>query len=178
VSILLISLLILNVSGYYFWFLRMGFVEDQRLENQIDQNRYNELGTLVIKTAVMLPYENNEHSFMPVSGRLEIQGRFYIAVKHRIFRDTVYTEYIPNTRKNSLFRKFSEAIRFLDGTPVNGQREQPFPESIQKEYLPCSLTESSLGTPLIIYMHVDPRAHSFPQRALEIIDPPPRQIPG
>jgi len=101
-AILLLGMLLFNWGGYR---LVSGYLEtraDNRLEANLDQDRYNESDLVSIKVAANLPYYatyTHSSNFERVNGEVTIKGVAYKYVKRRLYNDSLELLCIPNIEK-------------------------------------------------------------------------------
>src|SRR5690242_16630112 len=87
-AILLFSLFLFNLWGYYLLFISLRYRADRQLEIRLDAGKYNSRETIVLKTFLPLPYAHDGKDFERAQGEMVYQGLHYNVVKRRLFRDT------------------------------------------------------------------------------------------
>jgi hypothetical protein len=173
IPILLCSLLLFNILGYYLLFIGLKHQADIRIENQLDAGIYNGNETIVLKVPVDLPYQANWNTYERVNGDLFYQGRHYNAVKHRIYNDTMYTVYVQNNYKNHLYQKLNDLIGSFINVPVNSTNNSHIWNNLLNDYIKPYL-QDHLNTLFIL----EGKIHSafifrLPAGFINICSPPP-----
>ncbi len=117
-AILLITILLLNLTG------RMLFVEffihqnDLILESQIDNGNYNKAQLIEIKIPLMIPYYSSSMKYERYYGETELEGRYYNYVMRKIQNDTVYLLCLANNVKTELYK--AKAQYALNAADISG----------------------------------------------------------
>jgi hypothetical protein len=129
-AILLLAIFVFNLFGYRLFVSYMVKASDQSLQTALDKAHYNEEELMSIKTAVNLPYYNNDPSFSSAYGEIEMNGQLYKYVKTRIYNDSLEMLCIPNTAKQQLlnakehFTHIVFDIEKKDGKKSSGPEKQ------------------------------------------------------
>ncbi|HEY6082071.1 MAG TPA: hypothetical protein VIU45_01360 [Chitinophagaceae bacterium] len=135
-AILLFSLFLFNLWGYYLLFISLRYRADRQLETRLDAGMYNSRETILLKTFLPLPYSPDSKDFERAQGEMVYQGLHYNVVKRRIFRDTLYTVYVRDPYKNRLYRKINEMVGLFTCAPAPSSRNAHAWDNLLKEYLP------------------------------------------
>lgn len=101
-AILLLAIFVFNLFGYRLFVSYMVNATDNSLQANLDNSLYSDEELISIKTPVNLPYYNNQSSFSPAYGEIEMNGTLYKYVKSRIYNDSLEMLCIPNTAKQQL----------------------------------------------------------------------------
>ena len=157
IAILLLSIYLFNLCGYsliFGYFIRQS---EQKLTQQLDQNKYSESGLVEIAIPLHLPYIQNSSGFERVDGAIENNGIHYNYVKRRVFNDTLYILCLPNQQKNQLAKaKSNYACQVND---FAGSKKEK--ESAVKKAAPGTEYNSNIaGYNFSIAIIISPAPHS------------------
>lgn len=75
---------------------------DARLEEKVDNNRYDQQDLISIKTKLDLPYYISSPQFERAYGSITINGTSYQYVKRRVYKDTLELLCLPNQAKTKM----------------------------------------------------------------------------
>lgn len=133
-SIALAFLILLNVLGYYGIFVGLGYKNTRELTRQLDNDRYDESNTVLIKVPIAVPYAGNS-DYERVDGDFTHGGQVYRLVKQKLSNDTLFVVCIKDERGTAINRAFADYVKtFSDKSPdsKSNQRDQ---FSFIKEYV-------------------------------------------
>lgn len=114
-SILLLTLFLFNVGGYYIVYWAVRFQTDQQLTERLDADLYDLSETIELKIPVALPYPIQPQGFQRVEGRFEHNGEFFKLIKHKLHNDTLYVVCIRDVETRHLVRTMNEYVQLTQG---------------------------------------------------------------
>ena len=88
-SICLMILLMLNIMGYYGFFLGLEYKNARHLSQRIDSGFYHDGETITLKIPMAIPYYPNT-DFERVEGEIEYNGGNYRLVRQKYYQDTLH----------------------------------------------------------------------------------------
>jgi hypothetical protein len=140
----LVSILLLNVMGYYWVFLGMQYHHDRSMTRVLDANRYDDSQTVTIKVPVSIPYMNDKADFERVDGKFEHQGQHYRLVKQRYAKDTLTVICVRDYENEKISKALSGYVStFSDDCPEQRKHAKTMMSFI-KDYLPHTFGLSML----------------------------------
>ncbi|HEX4850893.1 MAG TPA: hypothetical protein VFV08_08815 [Puia sp.] len=114
-TILLLGILLFNWFGYQILTSYLEQRANQRIDNLVDRNIYQESQLISIKVpADHLGYFINSSQFERVMGKIVIAGIQYNFVKKRLYNDSLELFCIPNTQATALKSVRNEICKWLN----------------------------------------------------------------
>lgn len=175
-SILLLTLFLFNVGGYYIVYWGLRFQTDQQLTYRLDANLYNPSETIELKIPVVLPYPIQSQGFQRVEGRFEHNGEYFRLIKHRLHNDTLYVVCIRDVETRHLVKTMKDYVQLTQGLVESfpGQKALHFLSKLVKDF--CAHDEMRIMhqygfTMLIAFSET---SKDIVQTILPIHGPPPR----
>jgi hypothetical protein len=134
VSILLLSVFLFNVGGYYivFWGLRQH--ADQALAKKLDAGLYVDEETIELKIPVTLPYPLQQRGYERVEGRFEHKGEFYKLVKQKHAHDTLYVICIRDSQEKKLVKTMQDYAKMTNDLPSSSKKALHFLGKFLKDF--------------------------------------------
>ena len=122
-ALLFLFVFLFNVGGYYlvFWTLRLD--ANQKLDQRLDQNQYNNEETFLFKLPVTLPYGLNQEGYQRVNGSFEHNGEFYKLVKQKHENDTLYIVCIRDHEEQKIVNAFSDYVKLSNDLDASSQKD-------------------------------------------------------
>lgn len=117
-SILLLSVFLFNVGGYYILFWGLKFQTDQQMISRLDANRYEVESSIELKIPVTLPYPPQSSDFQRIDGTFEHNGEFFRLVKQKLENDTLYVVCIRDHATRKLVSTMTDYIRLTHAAPT------------------------------------------------------------
>lgn len=133
ISICLVTLLLLNVMGYYGVFLGMRYRNTQEFIQRLDAETYNTSETLTLKIPVSIPYYG-ETEFVRVDGEIEHEGQFYRLVKQKYERDTLHIVCIRDVKRQHIQNALKDYVETFASHTSDPQQGNKMPTFI-KDYV-------------------------------------------
>lgn len=145
-SYLFISLMCLNVMGYYFILTGMQFHSARSLESKLNADNYKEAETVTFKFHLSVPYFTNQ-DFERGEGQFEYNGEYYHLVKKSYANDTLQLVCIKNHDSKRITTALNDFVKTFTDQPTNTGKSSVEISSLIKDYLPqeFSITHSSDG---------------------------------
>ena len=118
-AILLLFVFLFSQAGYALLF--QYFIEDadNKIEDSISRNVYNDDDLIEVKVALNMPYLLSSRSFVRVEGEIELNGVHYNYVKRKVSGDTLYLLCLPNLLKTQLADAKTALAKDYSDTPAN-----------------------------------------------------------
>lgn len=143
----LVFLLILNVFGYYLFFVALQYRNEIAMTRQLDADSYNENEAITIRLPLTVPYLGDEKTFRRAEGKFWHEGQFYRMVKQKYARDTLTVICVRDEEKVRIHEAISEFVKTFTDTPIQSQASSKFVQFMVKDYLhtPFALGTSAVG---------------------------------
>jgi hypothetical protein len=175
-SILLLTVFLFNVGGYYIVFWSLRFQTDRQLTSRLDANLYDPSETIELKIPVALPYPIQSQGFQRVEGRFEHNGEYFKLIKHRLHNDTLYVVCIRDVETRQLVSAMKDYVQLTQGLLKSspGQKALHLLSKLLKDF--CAHDDMRIMhqdgfTMLIAFSEV---AQNALQPIIPIQAPPPR----
>lgn len=171
VSICLVSLLLLNVMGYYGVFLGVKYQNTQEFIQRLDAELYQESETMTIKIPLSIPYYA-ETEYERLDGEIEHEGEFYRLVKQKFEKDTLHIVCIKDVKRKHIQKALKDYVKTFADHSADRPHGKTIPSFI-KEYFSASfhLDASATGWSLMLYQAVAEEISQEPY--LSSPSPPP-----
>ncbi len=121
VSILLLSVFLFNVGGYYLLFIGLHHRSDTLLSKKIEAEQFQKDELIELKVPITLPYPLQENNFQKADGRFEHEGTFYKLVKQKFDNDTLYIVCIRDVATKQLTSTLKDYVAKTNDLPVNSK---------------------------------------------------------
>lgn len=138
VSILLVVLLLLNVMGYYGFFLGLKYQHSQQITQRLDSENYNQSETVTFRIPLAVPYYGDT-GYQRVNGEVEHRGEFYRLVKQKLQKDTLYIVCIKDVRGKHIQKALKDYVKTFADQSAEKSGAKSLPSFI-KDYMPTSFT--------------------------------------
>jgi hypothetical protein len=174
-SILLLSVFLFNVGGYYIVFWAMLYQSDQQLTTILDAGLYEEDETVELKIPLSLPYAMMSRGFQRVDGKFEYKGEYYRLVKQKVHNDTVFVVCIKNHEEKQLVNKMTDYVTQSNDIPGTAKKAMSFVSKLLKEYNPGAGSQTfESGNENITEVQFSEFSEEISSLAISIPSPPPR----
>lgn len=104
-------LILMNVMGYYGFFLGLQYKNSRNLIQQFDLGTYDQTLTRVFKIPYDVPDSLNSETFERADGDFEQDGQIFRIIKKRLYRDTFHIVYIKDTRGTQINKTLTAVAR-------------------------------------------------------------------
>lgn len=121
ISIVFISLFLLNVLGYYGLFFGLQYRNTQKMNSQLDADNYNEEEAITIKVPITIPYATDSRDFERVSGEFEYNGEYYRLVKQRLTHDTLHIVCVKDQHSKRIHQALASYVKTFTDKPTDNQ---------------------------------------------------------
>ena len=171
VSICLVTLLLLNVMGYYGVFLGLRYNNDLQVTRRIEAESFRESESITIKIPLSIPYYPDTE-FERIDGEIEHEGQFYRLVKQKLDRDTLHIVVIRDTRAEIIHEALTDYVKtFADqSTDRSGAKTV---QSFIKDYAPASFHLGPPSTVATSIIHCTFLGNSSSEPHIALKSPPP-----
>lgn len=137
VAILFLLLFSFYTIGYYFVYRITQYRNDQVTGRQLDSGHYDGAEIVILTIPVSLPYLPQFTREEPITGKMQINGKWYNKVSRRLVNNTYFIKCVLDYRQQSLAEKFGDFISFIfDMAP--GHHTDGSQRSLLKEFLPLT----------------------------------------
>lgn len=174
-SYTLITLLLLNVLGYYGVFLGLQYKNDLSMMRGLDAGHYDKSQTIEIKIPISLPYMPDQHEFARVDGKFNHGGEFYRLIEQKYAQDTLTVICIRDTQKELIHQALSDYVKTFADAPGDKQNST-LKLSFIKDYLPCAVSLTSQSEGWQTELGIDDRSNFIASTFVSGIVQPPERI--
>jgi hypothetical protein len=144
-AIVFLTLLLLNILGYYGLFLGLMYQNDRVMTQKLDDDQYDDAETVSIKIPITIPYVTDSHDFQRVDGVFEHEGDFYRLVKQKLQLDTLHIVCVKDQQSKRINQALTDYVQtFTDKPSTEKQHTLTFSDFI-KDYLTTSVSLSNLS---------------------------------
>ncbi len=140
-AILLTSILLFNVGGYFFIFKYAEQKATERLEGKIDAHQYAESELVEFKIPLQMPYYNDTE-YETCYGEIEVEGEHYRYVKRKVTNNTLFVLCLPHTEKDNIAALKSNLAGSLNNVQNNNVPQQQKQQSCINLMFSKFLTEN------------------------------------
>ncbi|HEX6224910.1 MAG TPA: hypothetical protein VFZ52_10895 [Chryseolinea sp.] len=174
VSISLIFLLLFNALGFYGLLEGLRYKTTIDLVKRLDNHRYTEDETILLKIPVAVPYKMDSEDYERVDGEFEHNGEFYRLVKQKYQNDTLFMVCIKDHASKRIERALTDYVKTFTDKPVDRQHTGKNFTSFIKDFLPTSIKISTTSKGWNYTVASAFVEHYFYDRPLKVFTPPPQ----
>ena len=140
-SFLFLSLMFLNIMGYYWILTGMHFSATQSLERNLSANRYERSETVEFKIPLTIPYVPDNNNFERTEGQFEYNGEFYHLIEQQYSNDTLRLVCIKNQDSKHIGQALRDYVKTFADQPGSeaGKTLKEF-SNFLKDYLTKDFT--------------------------------------
>lgn len=133
-SILLLTIFLFNVGGYYivFWGLRQQ--ANNELRARLDADLYSAEEIVELKLPLTLPYPIEQQEYERVNGKFEHQGVHYKLVKQKFQNDTLYVVCIKDQAEKQLVKTMNDYVKMTNDLPASSKKALHFLGKLLKDF--------------------------------------------
>jgi hypothetical protein len=124
VSILLLSILLVNAIGYRFILSYMEDRANSRMINRLDNKEYSESELIEISAPLNLPYFTNWQHFERCDGQISINGTVYNYVARKYVNNVMTYKCIPNQAQQHIIATKKQADHMAFGDTESGKSKK------------------------------------------------------
>jgi hypothetical protein len=145
VAILLLTLLLLNILGFYGLFFGLKLQNDHSMTQKLDEDNYDASETITVKIPIAVPYAMDSEGFSRVDGSFQYKGEFYRLVKQALLQDTLHVVCIKDHQGKRIDQALDTFVQtFSDKPSSEHQNIITFADFI-KDYLTTSVSITQLS---------------------------------
>jgi hypothetical protein len=174
IAIMLLFVLLFYHAGYYGFYINALYQLESSWNLKIEKGDLPENLLQTKSIFISFPYQPDQPDYLPVSEKLELEGRYYRVVKQRYAQDTLHIVYINDIEREQLKLSFNDWIQTITQKPVSKEGKQIILTNLTKNYLPihfgCSFNSLFSDNPI----HFKNYYFSFKSPFLKIPTPPPQ----
>lgn len=173
-TIVLLVLFLLNVLGYYGFFLGLQFANEKEMKALFDDDNFLPEEEITIKVPITIPYGTDSRGFTRVDGEFEHEGEVYRMVKQRYLSDTLYIVCVKDAKSKEIKQALNDYVKSFTDKPSSEKGGTKTIQNFIKDYISSSTTlqhEVSGWNKMISYS-----THSslFESLAIHLNSPPPK----
>ena len=143
ISIFLVFLLLFNMLGFYGLLQGLRYKSTLDLVTRLDNHRYSEDETILLKIPVAVPYQIDSEGYERVDGEFEHQGEFYRLVKQKYQNDTLFMVCIKDHASKRIEQALTDYVKTFTDKPVDRQHTGKNFMSFIKDFLLTSIKIST-----------------------------------
>lgn len=137
ISIVLITLMLFNVLGFYGLFEGMKYQNRRVLINRLDTSEYDADETITLSIPMVIPYSVDHLGFERVNGEFEHQGEFYRLVKQRFAKDTLFVVCVKDPNSKRIHQALKDYVKTFTDNPSNDKSSSKTTFASIKDYFLC-----------------------------------------
>jgi hypothetical protein len=154
-----------------FWGLQIH--NDKLTWNNLEEGRYNEDETILLKLPMALPYPVYDNDYRPMQEEFEHDGSYYKGIKQKLEGDTIYILCVKDVKKKGITNAFTKYAKETNNLPTDKKGNSIF-NKLLKEYEPLTpyqviQQQGWCIDNVFILAAVDISSHASP-----VLAPPPR----
>jgi hypothetical protein len=173
-SICLILLLLFNALGFYGLLQGLRYKTTQDLVKRLDNHRYSEDETILLKIPVAVPYQIDSEDYERVDGEFEHEGEFYRLVKQKYQNDTLFMVCIKDHTTKRIEQAVADYVKTFTDKPVDAKHNGKVINIFIKDFLPSHITIKSISTGWHSEFVFGRKTPGLTDLDQSIISPPPR----
>jgi hypothetical protein len=174
ISICLILLLLFNALGFYGLLQGLRYKTALDLVKRLDNHRYSEDETILLKIPVAVPYQIDSEDYERVDGEFEHEGEFYRLVKQKYQNDTLFMVCIKDHTTKRIEQAVADYVKTFTDKPVDAKHNGKVTSIFIKDFLPSHITIKSISTGWDSEVAFNIKTPCLTDRDQSIISPPPR----
>ncbi len=172
VSVFLVVLLLLNVMGYYGFFLGLKYKNSLQVTERLNADDYTESETITIKVPLAIPYFGDTE-FERVDGEIEHNGEFYRLVKQKLEKDTLHIVCMKDIKSKHIQEALTEYVKTFADQSADRSHTKTI-QSFIKDYVSTSFNLESSSAGWKLKIAYPQGGHSFSNPYFTILSPPPK----
>jgi hypothetical protein len=174
VAIVVLSIFLLNVLGYYGVLLGLKAASGNDLTERLNSDMYDLGATVTFKVPLAVPYGTDSKSYERVDGEFEKDGEIYRFVKQRMYQDTLYIVCVKDEKTSRINNALEDFVQSFAGQDDDTQQKTTSP-GFFKDYVDTqiSLTALMTGWEKDVTL-VSPPANFIDSYFASIVHPPDR----
>ena len=174
VSIFLVFLLLFNTLGFYGLLQGLRYKSTLDLVTRLDNHRYSEDETILLKIPVAVPYQIDSEGYERVDGEFEHQGEFYRLVKQKYQNDTLFMVCIKDQASKRIEQAVTDYVKTFTDKPINTKHNGKGTTNFVKDYLPSFFTIHPISNGWNSELAYGVTKYDLLERDQSITTPPPR----
>jgi hypothetical protein len=174
-AVLLLTMLLMNIMGYYIVFVGMQYKNDVSIAQRLDLEQYDESQTVTIKVPIAVPYLSDNQEFQRVDGLFEHKGEFYRLVKQKYTQDTLIVVCVKDNENKRIHEALTDYVKTFTDKTSDHQGQGKMTVSFIKDYIPQTFEIKSATNGWHISIVGSSHTKNFtPSFLASIIHPPER----
>jgi hypothetical protein len=146
ISTILVSLVLMNVMGYYGLLIGLHYRNTQNLISQIDSGAYEESETKSLKIPV--PGNPGSEQYDRVDGEFEQNGQVFRLVKQRLYKDTFHIVFIKDEMGTLIKHAMADYARTFSEKSQDDDQQLIVLPIFLREYLSKSFEVAASSQPV------------------------------
>lgn len=143
-AIVFLTLLLLNILGYYGLFLGLLYQNDRVMTQKLDDEQYDDAETITVKVPITIPYGTDSPGFERVDGIFEHEGEFYRLVKQKLQRDTLHIVCVKDQQSKRINQALTDYVQTFTDKPSTEKQNAPTVNDFIKDYICTSVSITNL----------------------------------
>ena len=174
ISIFLVFLLLFNTLGFYGLLQGLRYKSTLDLVTRLDNHRYSEDETILLKIPVAVPYQIDSEGYERVDGEFEHQGEFYRLVKQKYQNDTLFMVCIKDQASKRIEQAVTDYVKTFTDKPIDAKHSGKVTTNFIKDYLPSRITINAISTGWNSELVFGIKKYDLLNHDQSIASPPPR----
>lgn len=137
-TLLMLSIFLLNVLGYYGVFVGLQFKNKRDMQARFDNEDYAPSQEVTIKVPLTVPYATDSREYTRVDGEFEHQGETYRMVKQKFQRDTLYIVCFKDDASHDIKQALADYVKTFTDKPASEKSNSKTSQNLIKDYIVSS----------------------------------------
>jgi hypothetical protein len=177
-SILLLSILLFNVMGYYVAYVGASMQANHEMEYRMNNENMEMAEIFTIKIPASIPYLNNSTNYQRIDGHFEANGKIYQLYQQRFTNDTLEIMCVEDHAEQHLMANLSKFVTLsLSDLPQSQQKALKYISFFTSDYVPFATYQK--GMPSFVDVHWIEHTYTYTTTLLSNIpllhSPPPER---
>jgi len=174
ISIFLVFLLLFNTLGFYGLLQGLRYKSTLDLVTRLDNHRYSEDETILLKIPVAVPYQIDSEGYERVDGEFEHQGEFYRLVKQKYQNDTLFMVCIKDQASKRIEQAVTDHVKTFADKPIDAKHSGKVNTNFIKDFLPSRISINEISTGWDSELVFGIKKYDLLSHDQSIASPPPR----
>ncbi len=173
-TLLMLSIFLLNVLGYYGVFVGLQFKNKREMQARFDKEDYSPAQEVTIKVPLTVPYATDSREYTRVDGEFEHQGDTYRMVKQKLQRDTLYIVCVKDNASQNIKQALTDYVKTFTDKPVGEKSNSKTAQNLIKDYIVSSTTLQSVSDGWFKVLTPGTLVAEYTTICNQLVGPPPK----
>lgn len=173
-TLLMLSIFLLNVLGYYGVFVGLQFKNKRDMQARFDNEDYAPSQEVTIKVPLTVPYATDSREYTRVDGEFEHQGETYRMVKQKLQRDTLYIVCFKDDASHDIKQALADYVKTFTDKPATEKSNSKTVQSLIKDYIVSSTSLQSVSEGWNNVLTQGTRITEYTSLRIQLAGPPPK----